>query len=484
VSIGKKAVRGVLWNMSTGVGARIVQLVGTLILTRFIAPAEYGEVFTAAICVTTAGMLTTFCFGQYLIARRAPADVAFQAAELHIGMGVVALLVVYLLRHPLGAMVDAPAMAQFIPGFALSHLIDRVRYTPEKILIRDLRFRTVAIGNGLGELTYTATALALAPHFGGAAIVAGWVVRSLLLATIFLAAAPRNEWLVPSPIRGDVVRALMGYGAPLMITSLADMASSRWDNLIVSRLFGPSVMGGYNLAYSLAETPISYVAEHIGDVLMPSYARMEPAQRRAAMVRAAGLMGLVVSPLGVGLGAVAATLVHTFFDARWAPMAPMLAVLSIMSVFRPITWSASAFLQAQHRTRLLMIMSFFRAVILLGLVALLGSLGGPLWACAAVGIAYTIHAIIMIVITGRAEGISATAYLVGTARPLIACVPMFLAVTGVQLVLERAGVPGVVSLIAQVLTGAVVYVGAAFVFARALANDLLALGKGVVRRIK
>ena len=41
----------------------------------------------------------------------------------------------------------------------------------------------------------------------------------------------------------------------------------------MSRLFGPAVMGGYNLAYSLAETPISYVAEHIGDVLMPSIIR-------------------------------------------------------------------------------------------------------------------------------------------------------------------------------------------------------------------
>src|SRR2546423_14171945 len=101
--------------MSTGVGARVVQLVGTLILTRFIAPAQYGEVFAAAICVSTAAMLTTFCFGQYLIAKRAPADVAYQAASVHIGLGLLAMAVGYFAREPLGGMVDAPAIGRFIP---------------------------------------------------------------------------------------------------------------------------------------------------------------------------------------------------------------------------------------------------------------------------------------------------------------------------------------------------------------------------------
>jgi len=42
-----KAVRGAAWNMVTGVGSRVVGMIGTLLLTRFIAPGEMGEVYAA-----------------------------------------------------------------------------------------------------------------------------------------------------------------------------------------------------------------------------------------------------------------------------------------------------------------------------------------------------------------------------------------------------------------------------------------------------
>lgn len=134
-----------------------------------------------------------------------------------------------------------------------------------------------------------------------------------------------------------MARELIGYGLPITISAVAEVAATRWDNMLVARFFGPDVLGRYSLAYSLADTPVGYVAEHIGDVLMPSFSQMEVTQRRTGVVRAAGLMGLIVFPLGVGLGAVAQTVVAALFDARWAQMAPMLMLLSVSMVFRPMS---------------------------------------------------------------------------------------------------------------------------------------------------
>jgi len=118
--------------MAIGVTARVLQLVGTLVLTRFIAPDEYGEVLSASICVVTAGQLTSFAFGQYLIARRAAPDVAFQAAMIHIVLGVASMVVVYALRWPLGRLVDTPGMGRFVLGFPIAPIIDRLRYVPAR----------------------------------------------------------------------------------------------------------------------------------------------------------------------------------------------------------------------------------------------------------------------------------------------------------------------------------------------------------------
>src|SRR6185503_11117155 len=109
--------------------------------------------------------------------------------------------------------------------------------------------------------------------------------------------------------------------------------------------------GMYNLAYNLADVPAIQVGEQIGDVLLPSFARMDVARRPAALVRSMMLLSLVVFPLAVGLGAVAPTLVATIFDARWRPLAPMLVLLSALSVARPLGWAVASYLQAQQLPR-------------------------------------------------------------------------------------------------------------------------------------
>ena len=123
MSVAQAAARGVAWNMVFGVGARLIQLVGTLILTRFIAPDAYGAVLAASITVMTVGVLTTFAFGQYIIANRSAPRVVFQAMVVHVALGVVAMVPVVLLREPLGRWLDSPDMSPFVLGYAFSHLI-------------------------------------------------------------------------------------------------------------------------------------------------------------------------------------------------------------------------------------------------------------------------------------------------------------------------------------------------------------------------
>ena len=482
MSIGKRAARGVAWNMLLGIASRVFQLVGTLVLTRFIAPDEYGAVLAASITVATAGTFTTLAFGQFLIARRATAEVAVQAMAVHVLLGILAMALVVPLRGPLGAMVDTPTMGPYILGYAVAHVIDRLRYVPERMLVRALRFRTLATINGVGDILLTVTAISTPSRWGAYAIVCGTLVKSVVTAVLFFAMSPRAAWLAPLRFRRADLRTLFGYGLPLLIGSITDRAATRWDNLIISRLFSAAVMGRYNLAFSLAEMPGVTIAETIGDVLMPSLAQMDDVQRKRAVVRAAEMMGLVIAPLGVGLAALSGTLVETFFDARWASMAPMLAILCSMSVVRPMIMSLVSYLEVTERTRFIMIASFVRALLCLALVALGGVYGGPLWACAGACVGYAGHTVFTIFGATYIGDISTAAYFRAVGRPLLPCLPMAVAVLGAAHLLAAWSAPHVVSLLAEVATGIVVYVVSAFVLVHTAARELLRVGLAVVRR--
>ena len=483
MSIARQAAHGVAWNMLFGISSRMVQLVGTLILTRIIAPDEYGSVIAASIVVVTAGVFVSFAFGQYLIAKRAPPEIASQAMVVHIGVGLIAMAVVYELRYPLGEFFGTPVTGRYVPYFAIALTLDRARYIPERLLLRALRFRTVAAINATCELTYMAGALATARMWGPNAIVFGALVRSSLGFVLYLYASPRREWMVRARLRVADVRDLLSYGLPIMISSISDQLATRCDNLIMSKLFGPGVMGRYNLSYSLAEMPVNAIAVQIGDVLMPAFSKMEDEQRRGAVVRAASLMSLIVSPLGVGLAAVAPTVVGTFFNDKWGPaMAPMLAILSTTAVVRPMTWSAMAYLQAVQKTRLLMYASLLRAIGVLSIVAAFGAFFDEDWACVGSAIGFTAHTVVTIIAAGRTAGFDAGAYLLGVARPLLPCIPMFLAVLGLERGLAATAVPLPISLVAQIAGGAIVYVGAAFLLIRETVREVLRLGREALGR--
>jgi len=486
VALARAAVRGALWTIATGVGSRGVGLVGTLVLTRFIAPDAYGEVMVASVVVQTANQITTIGFGQYLVANPdAPRSMAFHVTAMHVALGLLSAAGVLAFAGLLGPALDAPHMAVFLPGLVLSGVLDRVAYVPERVLVRELRFGTVSFGRTVGELAYTFTCLGFAvAGAGGAAIVLGNVVRSLLRGLAFVLTVKARDWLEPCRPSWRATRELLAFGVPMSLSALFAFAARRWDNLAVSRFFGARITGLYNLAYNLADVPAIQVGEQIGDVLLPSFARMPADRRPAALVRSMRLLGLVVFPLAVGLGAVAPTLVAVAFDARWQLLAPMLVLLSALSVTRPVGWTVESYLQARQLPRAILGLEAFKAGALLLFLFSFGRLS-PLWTCAAVGVAFAAHAMAALWVLRVVDGLPLRRTIGTILPPLGACVVMALAVVAVRHGLNAAtrgiALEPVVRLVVEIAVGGFTYVTAALVLAQADCRDLMVQLRGAVR---
>jgi lipopolysaccharide exporter len=475
VSLARDTVRGALWTISSGMGSRAIGLVGTLVITRFIAPAEYGEVTVAAVLGMSANQLSTVGWGQYLVSRPdAPRSMVFHVTVFHVCLGVLALGVLLLAGKQLAPFLDAPHMTRYLPGIALSVLLDRVAFVPERILARDLRFGRLGATRTAGDLTHTVVSLASAAlGWGGAAIVLGNIMRSLVRLSVYVFSVSWRDWL--SRCRFDVrqTRELLAFGVPMSLGALCEFATRRWDNLLISRFFGPGPAGMYNLAYNLADVPAIQIGEQIGDVLLPSFARMDAARRPEAFVRALSLLGLVVFPLAVGLGVVAPTLVATLFDARWADMGLMLALLSALSVARPVGWAVASYLQARQLPRSIFMLEAFKLLLLIGGMVTFGR-RAPLLACAAVGIAFAAHALASLLLIRVVDGITLRRTLGGLAPAFAACLVMAAAVLLLQRALTNSQpLRPVIRLAIEVSVGGVAYVVAAALLARDVARELI-----------
>src|SRR5262245_57791400 len=172
-SLTARTIRGAAWTLSTTLGSRVIGLVGTLLLARFLAPAEYGDVTAASIVTLTAFGVTSLGVGTYLLSNRELSRAqVFHTTCWFLATGIAALGIVWALSGPIGAWLQAPGMTRYMPFFVLAALLDRILFFPERMLIRKLKFRWISLSRAGGELTFTGLSLALAVLGVGAASIA------------------------------------------------------------------------------------------------------------------------------------------------------------------------------------------------------------------------------------------------------------------------------------------------------------------------
>ena len=486
MSLAQKAARGALWTVISSMGGRAVGVVGTLVMTRFLHPDAIGEVSDATIVAMTANWLTIWGFGQYAVVKGRGDDaveVTWHATVAYVVLGTISLGLIALLGGRLAPMFDAPHAAAFIPGMALAVWIRRLGAMPERILTRQMKFRASGMSLAFGELTYTIVALMLAWRgYAGMSIVYANIVQSIVVVLILVKAAGIKTWATPAKLKWSRFRDMLKFGLPLGVQGVAHSASRYWDNLAVSAFFGPGATGAYNMAYNLADIPAIQVGEQIALVLMPSMAELPPERRGRALERSSAMLSVIIFPLAVGLGLVAYPLIGLLLPSdQWQEVAPLLTVLACLSVFRPITWVLSAFMEAESKTNRLMVLEVAKVGILIGGIWLLHGFGLRV-AAGAVGIAFGATAIAGVVLVSK-EGPSVTKLVTGFVQPLLACGVMAAAVYGTYLILTNLGVTHpAIQLVAMIVAGAVAYVPAALVLCRETTKDLLQLLKRALNK--
>ncbi|HET9626737.1 MAG TPA: oligosaccharide flippase family protein [Kofleriaceae bacterium] len=483
MSVGKRAARGAIWSVGVSTGTRMLGLIGTLFMTRFLNPDEVGEVYTALAIGQTANWLSNWGFNQYMVVHgRDSAERTYHVAVMNYVLGLVALGVAAGTGIVFAPVFHAPHLAAYMPGLTLSILIRRAGAVPDKVLTRELRFRELSIADGAGSVAYTITAIGLAAaDFGGQSMVIGNIVQATLTSALIFRATGLG-WLQRAPWRWSRVREIVRFGVPVGLAQVFDFASRYWDNLLFAKFFGQEQVGLYNMAYNLADIPAVQVGEQIGNVLLPAMTSLEIKDRKSALLRATALMSLVVFPLAVGLGSVADTLIAALFNVHWRGVAPLLVVLSMLSVVRPMAWGVSAYLQAFSRVRTLMLLQLLKLVLLFGCMAAFSSLG-PRWTAGAVGVAFGVQSLVAIGLVIITDRVPAAPIVGAVVRPLVACAAMAAAVYGARHGLLAAGVHWpIVRLPIEILAGAAVYVLVALVVARAAARDLLQMARRALKR--
>jgi O-antigen/teichoic acid export membrane protein len=483
MSLAQKVTSGAAWTIAAGLVSRFVGLLGTLIITRFLVPEVMGEVTAATVLAFTASWLTQLGFNQYIMVRGGEGrEPVFHATILSLGCALLALSLMALLAPHLTQFFNAPHLGLYLPGMALAVFIRRIGSTPDKLLLRQMRFRTIAIATAAGEVTYSALAVTLVINtdLGGFAIVIANIVQAAVVTGTTSAACGLSEWLTPVRLKWSRVREIFRYGLPLGAETALYESARYGDKILFAKLFGPAATGEYGLAYNLADLPATYVGEQVSNVLLPTLMQVEPERRQGVLIRAIGLLALVTFPMAVGLAAIAHTLVDVLLPDRWQGVAPFLVVLAAVSVFRPVNGLISQYLVSIERNNALLGAEVVRVVVLFVGIALLAQFGA-LIAALAIGLAAFVHTCSLLY-SVHGDGSLLRGLLAALRTPIVASLSMVSFVLALRYAIGPVdGIAEMLLLGGEIAGGAGGYALAMFAVGRRESREVIALARGVIQ---
>lgn len=343
-------VRGLFWSGVQRTGAQALALVAFVVLSRLLAPEDFG-----LLALANAFLLVALHFieqgpNQVIVQRQEVSPRHLDAAfSLSIGLAGLLAILLLILAGPLARLFDEPRLEPIVRWLAPVLLLAGLRSTQSAILQREMRFRELAarstlaeaIGGGvgigmafagLGVWSLVGQAIAR----GGAGVVVLWRVSKW---------RPRLQ-LSLQPTR-DIVR----FGTPVVLDRLVSLVQGKADDVLIGLAQGATALGYYSVGYRLLTYLLPLLSGTVQAVALPVLSRLvgEPDRLRRVFLTSLEFLTLAAFPVFVGVAWVAPELVPLAFGPRWQPSIPVMQVLALAGAVKILPLATSTLLTATGR---------------------------------------------------------------------------------------------------------------------------------------
>jgi O-antigen/teichoic acid export membrane protein len=401
--IGRQVAGTAGYNVAAAAAAGL----GGIIIARTLGPdlrGEYAAVtawFGVTLIIGDMGQPAALCYYVAHDPANARGYVATSRAMM-VATGTIALV---------GGILLAPHLARGHPGlteaYRIAFSISIVAYVGASYT-----FSLQAV-----NLNWWNTVRISQPALSLAAIVALWRLRMLTLNTALVVLALtmlvqlgwayyrcRSAGLVPGRAQARHVRPLAGYGAAQIAALTPATLNAQLDQLVLSQVVAPAVLGRYAIAVSCTLIPIPLVSA-VGNVAFPRLASRYGVDRMTRRMQWAGIAGsaCVATVMLAALALAAPWLIPHVFGPRYAAAVPLLWILAPSGVFMACNQVTADVLRGRKHPLAVARAQGLAAVFTVALLATLVPLVGVYGAAIASTVAYGVALVMMLLSLRRLE---------------------------------------------------------------------------------
>ncbi|MBC7517334.1 MAG: lipopolysaccharide biosynthesis protein [Microbacteriaceae bacterium] len=341
-AIGAVTARGARW-MFMGQSVKVLtQMVGLVVLSRFLSPAEFGYVAIATTVVglgevlRDAGLSSAAIRSSTLTA--AQRDILFW---ISVAFGLILMILVSVFSSVIAASFGVPQLQGILPFLSSVFFLGGITSQYRANLNRQMRFAVMAGIDAISPVL--GLAVAIAGAIGGLtywALVLQLMVTSVVTMVLTIWA---GGWCPRRPQRSSGVWPIVKFGGQMTISQALTYAGNNFDTVALGLYSSPYSVGIYTRSFQLVMSPLNQLKSPATAVAIPALSLLRDDSRKfeGYVLRGQAVIGYLIAPIGALLVGASVPIVNISLGLEWSGASPVVALLAAAGTMQQLSGVAN-----------------------------------------------------------------------------------------------------------------------------------------------
>lgn len=363
--LARRVIKSGFWAFALRVSYLTFYFARIVILVRILSPRDFGTIGIALLMMSILEAFTQTGTLHALVQKKGDIRPYLDAAWTVSVLRGIALGALLFAGAPLAAgFFGVPDVIPIIRGYGFALIIGGFINTGVVEFQKNLQFDRDALLHFGGNVTNFAVVVtaALILRNVWAFVLADIAQRIVFVWLSYRLHSYRPKWSW-QPSR---IRELFRYGRWVSGASGLVFLTNQGDDILVGKVLGTTMLGFYQMAFRISNTPTTEISAVVGQVMFATYAKLQGNRLRLKEAYFKTLQ-IIIAPAFMLVGllfALGPDIVRIILDEKWLPMVPAMQILAIAGTIRAVIVTISKLLLGIGRPQTETGWEFVRFIIL------------------------------------------------------------------------------------------------------------------------
>jgi O-antigen/teichoic acid export membrane protein len=334
MSLGKKALSGFIWTLSSNLSLKFTSLFVNIVLARLLVPRDFGLVALLYIFFDISKTFIESGFRQALIREQTISE-EDKSTTFYVNgiISVIAISIIWIAAPYISEFYNEPELTSLARWMSISLLFGSLGIVQVAVLTHSLSFKLLSyVEVGTSVLTGLGAIIVAYLGYGVYAIVARYILISLLT-TLFLFYL--NPWYPKLFIIKESFNRIFGFGSNLLISNMLNTIFQHLYKISIGKFFSATILGFYSQASMLNDTASKSLLATLQKVTYPILSKANDNAEHLQQVYRKLIQATTFAffPIMMLLGVLAEPIVVALFGVKWLESAEYLQIITISGAF-------------------------------------------------------------------------------------------------------------------------------------------------------